>query len=284
MAIIGDDISDEQALELLGSALAAAPSARRQRIAEKFFLAALGSIPWVGGFISAAASVCADEANEHRNGLQTRWLEEHAEKLKELQLALAKVVARFNDFGEDVQARLESEEYLRLVRKAFRAWDQADTQDKRLAIGNLISNAAGTRLCSDDVIRLFLDWLTVFHESHLAVIRAIYKQGGITRLEIWESTYGVLPREDSAEADLFKMLIRDLSTGNVIRQARDTDAHGRFLKKPRGRTRGQISMTTTMKSAFDDTDQYVLTELGSQFVHYAMTEETRRVGGGSGAT
>ena len=248
---------------------------------EKFFLAALGSIPWVGGFISAAASVRSDEANERRNSLQTKWLEEHAEKLKELQLALAQIVARFDDFGEAAQERIESDEYLRLVRKAFRVWDQADTQEKRRAIGNLISNAAGTRLCSDDVLRLFLDWLTLFHESHLAVVRAIYKQSGITRFEIWQTTYGALPREDSAEADLFKMLIRDLSTGNVIRQVRETDAHGRFLKRPTGRPRGTVSNTTTMKSAFDDTEQYVLTELGSQFVHYAMTEETRRVGGGS---
>jgi hypothetical protein len=45
-----------------------------------------------------------------------------------------------------------------------------------------------------------------------------------------------------------------------------------------------VSKTTTMKSAFDDTDQYVLTELGSQFVHCAMTEETRRVGGGNDPT
>lgn len=28
----------------------------------------------------------------------------------------------------------------------------------------------------------------------------------------------------------------------------------------------------TMKSSFDDSDPYVLTELGKQFVHYVMTE------------
>jgi hypothetical protein len=32
-----------------------------------------------------------------------------------------------------------------------------------------------------------------------------------------------------------------------------------------------------MESAFEDSKQYVLTELGSQFVHYAMTETTRRI-------
>lgn len=272
------DLNDEQALELLQSALAAAPSARRQRIAEKFFLAALGSIPWVGGFISAAASVRADEAGERRNSLQTKWLEEHAEKLKALQFALAEIVARFNAFGDDVQARIESEEYLLLVRKAFRAWDQADTQQKRRAVCNVIANSAGTRLCSDDVVRLFLDWLNLYQEFHLAVIRAIYAQQGITRYEIWETTYGELPKENSAEADLYRLLVRDLSTGGVIRQARETDANGRFLRRPRGRTRASTSKTT--ESAFEDTKQYVLTELGSQFVHYAMTEETRRVSEG----
>lgn len=34
-----------------------------------------------------------------------------------------------------------------------------------------------------------------------------------------------------------------------------------------------------MKSAFEDTKQYVLTELGSQLVHYAMTEVTLRIAG-----
>lgn len=32
-----------------------------------------------------------------------------------------------------------------------------------------------------------------------------------------------------------------------------------------------------MASAFDDEDQYVLTALGQQFVHYAMTELTPKI-------
>ena len=34
-----------------------------------------------------------------------------------------------------------------------------------------------------------------------------------------------------------------------------------------------------MKSAFDDKEQYVLTELGKQFVHYTMDELVSRIGG-----
>ncbi len=40
-----------------------------------------------------------------------------------------------------------------------RAWDRADTDDKRRFVANLVSNASGTQLTSDDVIRLFIDWL-----------------------------------------------------------------------------------------------------------------------------
>ena len=83
------------------------------------------------------------------------------------------------------------------------------------------------------------------------------------------------PREDSAQADVYRLLIRDLSTGGVIRQHRETDASGQFIKKStRGRSR---SSSRVMTSAFDDTEPYELTELGSQFVHYTMNEVTPRI-------
>jgi hypothetical protein len=62
-------------------------------------LAALGSIPWVGGFISAMASAQADEASLLTNVLQSKWLEEHAEKIKELQAALGQIMSRFEALG-----------------------------------------------------------------------------------------------------------------------------------------------------------------------------------------
>jgi hypothetical protein len=127
------------------------------------------------------------------------------------------------------------------------------------------------------VIRLFLDWLNLYHEAHFAVIKQIYSNPSITRCEIWEAVYGDTPREDSAEADLFKMLIRDLSTGGVVRQARDTNEMGEFLKRRRAPRRNSSS---TMESAFEDTKPYVLTELGKQFVHYTMNETVKRLGAG----
>lgn len=76
------------------------------------------------------------------------------------------------------------------------------------------------------------------------------------------------------EADLFKMLIRDLSTGGVIRQYRPTDYYGNFVKQKRTKA----PSSGTLKSAFDDQEQYVLTSLGQNFVHYTMNELNTKIG------
>ncbi|MGD0619724.1 MAG: hypothetical protein ABSB67_18915, partial [Bryobacteraceae bacterium] len=255
----------------------ASPSDRRRCI-EKFISAALGSIPWVGGFLSAAAALRVEQSSIRTNNLQTQWLEEHAKKLANLRATLEMIVTRFENLGAMIDERIQTEEYLDLVRHAFRVWDEAATEEKRRYVGNVVANAAGTRLCSDDVLRLFLDWLTLYHESHFAVIRTIYNKLGITRFEIWDQIYGELPREDSAEADLFRFLIRDLSTGGVIRQDRDTNQAGQFLRKPR--PKGRFPASATMESSFEDTKPYVLTGLGEQFVHYTMNEVVQRIAAG----
>jgi hypothetical protein len=249
----------------------------RRRLMEKFVLAALGSIPWVGGFISAAASMRTDERSQKKDALQTQWLEEHSKKMEELAGTLETVCQRFDAMGEQIDERIQSEDYLTLVRESFRAWDQAATEEKRRYVRNLISNAAGTHLCSDDVVRLFIDWLNLYHEVHFAVIREIHQNPGSSRYEIWSALHGELVREDSAEADLFKLIIRDLSMGGVIRQERETTANGQFVRKKPKRSRPGHA-PTTMESAFDDTKPYVLTELGRQFVHYTMNEVVQRLG------
>jgi hypothetical protein len=94
-------------------------------------------------------------------------------------------------------------------------------------------------------------------------------------MEIWMGVHGARVREDSAEADMFKLIIRDLSTGSVIRQHRERDCHGNWIKKTRPPRRGQSSQT--MKSAFDEEEEYELTELGTQFVRYTMDEVMPRI-------
>jgi len=256
--------------------LVANQTSRKRRVVTKFFLAAIGSIPWVGGFLSAAAGLKADEQTARTDDLQTQWLEAHQSKISDLGSTLSEIEERFEKLGPEVKQRVESEEYLALVRQAFRTWDQSDTAEKRRYAANLIINAAGTRVCSDDVVRLFLDWLELYHEVHFAVIREIFKNPGSSRYEIWSSLYGsALPREDSAEADLFKLMIRDLSTGGVLRQERDTNSLGQFVRKQPAKRR--VGMPSTLESAFEDTKPYVLTGLGQQFVHYTMNEVVTRL-------
>ena len=264
--------------------LTKAPPSGRWRAAEKFLLAAIGSIPWIGGYLTAAASIRDDLKNERRDALQTKWLEEHEGKIGELGDTLHTMEERFEALGPEVEERIQSPEFLTLVRGAFKAWDEAETQEKREYSANLIVNAAGTRVCSDDVVRLFIDWIELYHEVHFAVMRQIFQHPGSTRLDIWIGIYGEnIPREDSAEADLYKLMIRDLSTGGVIRQERDVNILGQFVRK-RPQRRAPGTAATTMETAFEDTKAYVLTELGKQFVHYTMNSVVTRVGSGSGAT
>ena len=44
----------------------------------------------------------------------------------------------------------------------------------------------------------------------------------------------------------------------------------------------KLNVVSTMKSAFEATEPYILTELGKQFVHYAMTEIVPRIGSKEG--
>lgn len=233
-------------------------------------MAALGGIPWVGSVLSATAALSAENEQGNTNQIMFLWVKEHEQKLKELAATLNDIYGRFSSFGDDINARLESPEYLTLVRKTFREWDQAETHEKKEMFKKLITNSGVITLAQDDLVRLFLEWIEKYHEFHFAVIREIYKTRGITRGGIWERIRGEEPREDSAEADLFKLLIRDLSTGSVIRQEKEVNSIGQFVRKTRSKGGGHSS--SVHESAFEDTKPYVLTELGAQFLHY-VTED-----------
>jgi hypothetical protein len=273
-------MSEDSAIQLVENELMrrleALEPTRRQRIARKLLSAALGAIPWLGGFLAARIAYKEEGGQLEVNRLNKEWMAEHENRFLTLGEDLATLTARLETLGDSVAEQVESDAYLALVRKAFRVYDQADTSDKRKFVCRLLANAAATSLTEDDIIRLLLDWLEHFHEAHFMVIREIYQRPGATRGEMWSRIKGPMPREDSAEADLFKLLIRDLSTGGIIRQHRDKDYYGNFVKKQRPKgPRG--SATATMKSAFDDEEEYELTELGRQFVHYVFTEIVQRL-------
>lgn len=232
---------------------------------------ASGAIPLAGGLLSAIASAWSEKEQERVNAFLHHWLKMLKAEMEEKERTILEIMARVDISNEDTARRVESPEYQALLRKAFRDWAGAESDEKRKLIRNLLANAAGATLASDDVIKLFLDWIARNSEFHFAVIGAIYNNAGITRGEVWRHLGRPPVREDSSDADLFKLLFRDLSTGGIIRQHRETDYAGNFIAK-QSRKPAPKGMARTMKSAFDDEEQYELTALGEQFVHYAMND------------
>jgi hypothetical protein len=237
---------------------------------------ASGATPFLGGVLSAIAGAWGEAEQEHVNNMLRQWIQMLDDELREKGKTIAEVVARLDMKDEEVTKRIESNEYQAILKKAFRNWSSVDSENKRQKIRNILANAASSTLASDDVIKLFIDWIDTYSDFHFEVVGEIYRSNGVSRGGMWRNLGKPQVREDSAEADLFKLLIRDLSTGSVIRQYRETDYHGNFLKRETPRAaKGEGSRT--MESAFDEQKGYELTDLGKQFVHYAMTEITPRI-------
>lgn len=241
-------------------------------------MAALGILPWIGSILGAVATLSSENEQGETNRLLYLWIKEHELKLKELSLLLQSVFARFDAFGDRIKARVESDEYISLVRKSIKMWDHAETMEKKEMLRKIITNAGGISIVQDDWVRMFLEWIEEYHELHFKVIGEIHRNPGISRRQMWLNIKGIIPRDDSAEADLFKLLIDDLTRGRVIRQRREVNAVGQFYKKSHQR---RSSSSDFMESPFDTEDPYVLTELGSGFVSYVMNELNVQIESGS---
>ena len=230
-----------------------------------------GAIPFAGGVFSAIAGAWSEGEQEKVNRFFEHWVRMLQDELREKEATIIDIMSRLDLQDEEISKRVESKEYQSLVKKTFREWAAAESEDKRTYIRNILSNAAATQVSSDDVVRMYIDWIGQYSEMHFQVIGAIYNSDGITRGEIWRKIGKGQVREDSADADLYKLLFRDLSTGGIIRQHREVDRFGNFIPKQTQR-RPKGSGPKPPVSAFDENEGYDLTGLGRQFVHYAMTE------------
>ncbi len=236
-----------------------------------------GAVPFAGGVFGAAAGAWSESEQDRLNKAFHAWMKLQEREVREIAITMMEILHRLDLKDEQIHQRIQSPEYQALVRKAFRDWAAAESEEKRCLVRKLLCHAAYTRICSDDVVTLFIEWIRKFNELHFRVIREIHKAPGATRADIWEQIHGEDVRENSAEADLFKLLISDLSIGHVIRQHRPTDTAGNFYKATRP-NRSPRRGTKVMTSAFDDDKEYELTELGKQFVHYTMDEIIPKIG------
>lgn len=232
-----------------------------------------GAVPYAGGLISAIKGAYQDKQQEKANAFLYNWISMLQDEIKEKQQTILEIMSRLNFQDEKIADKVSSTDFQSLSKKAFREWGAAESEQKRIYIRNILSNTAvdASETYSYDVIRMFLDWIKNYSELHFRIMETIYNQPeGISRFEIWEKLGRQRVREDSAEADLFRLVIRDLSTGGIIRQHRNVTYDGQFLKQRS--VIGKSSASTTMESAFELSKKYELTNLGKDFVHYAMLE------------
>ena len=241
----------------------------------KIILSALGGMPVVGSLIGAVGTAWSEHDQRQYQKLLVSWLKLQEEEMIEFGHTLAEVLLKIDQTDELVSQRIQSQDYLSLVKRCIHDLNTAESNNKRALIRNLLVNASAVeQLCSDDVIRMFIKWIDTYNEPHFRIIREINREPGLTRYEIWERIHGSKVREDSAEADLFKLLVHELSLGMIIRQYREKDTNGNFKKQPIKRPIvRKATHDRLLTSAFDDDKKYHLTELGSWFVHYTMNEE-----------
>lgn len=247
----------------------------------RFVMAVLGVLPWFGPLLAAGSAAYGEKKQEVHNLLLTRWMQEHEQRLQNLQTGLATIINRVKSLGEDAEKKLNEEGFLKLARRAYRAWDKAQSSEKRKLFERLLINAAGTHLCSKDMVRLFIDWIDRYDETHFRIIAAIHTcgDGNLTRLGIWLRTSGEeVPREDSSQADLYRLLIHDLSVGHVIRIERAIAPDGnRIRQKPSGKRKRGVAANQFLQSSFEDKKRYELTQLGKEFVHYVLNDAVPRL-------
>lgn len=133
----------------------------------RFALACLGGVPVVGGVFGGVAGGWSEKEQNHYNRVFASWLRLQEDELKEIAQTIAEILSRLNLNNENIQKRIESPEYLSLLKKCFRDWSAAESEQKRVFIRNLLINAAAHKLCSDDVVRMFIKWIDIYSDFTL---------------------------------------------------------------------------------------------------------------------
>ena len=145
---------------------------RRGAKIARFILGVLGGVPLAGGVFGATSGAWSEADQERAKKIFRTWLQLHDDEMQEIAQTLAEVLVRLDLAEESISERVSSPEFLSLVKKCFRDWSAAESEEKRKLIRELLSNAASCSLCSDDVIRLFIEWIGKYSEAHFKVIRA----------------------------------------------------------------------------------------------------------------
>ena len=103
------------------------------------------------------------------------------DEIREKEQTIVEITSRLDLHDQKISDRITSTSFQSLLKKSFREWPAAESEDKRILLRNLLSNAAASSISSDDVVRLFIDWLGTYSPFHFEVVAAIYNSSGISR-------------------------------------------------------------------------------------------------------
>ena len=117
-----------------------------------------GLIPFVGGVFSAAAGMWSEAEQERLNSFFKHWFEMLRAEATEKQRTIIEIAQRLDLHDETIADRVSNDEFQSLLRKGFRDWPGAESEEKRILIRNILANAGATRIVSDDVVKLFMAW------------------------------------------------------------------------------------------------------------------------------
>lgn len=146
----------------------------------------LGAVPFAGGLFSAMAGYWGEQEEAKANEFLRNWISMIQDEIKEKEKTIIKIMSRVDMHDKAIQERITSDGFQSLLKKSFRELPAAESEEKRVLLRNLLSNAAASQVSSDDVVRLFLDWLNTYSPFHFEVMAAVYNSQGISRGQIWE--------------------------------------------------------------------------------------------------
>ena len=125
------------------------PSSRKiARFSRGALQAIGGAVPLAGGVFSAIAGVWSEGEQEKINRFFEYWVRMLQDELREKEETIIEILARLDLQDEEISARVESKEYQSLLKKTFRDWSGAESEEKRVYIRNILSNAAASQVSS----------------------------------------------------------------------------------------------------------------------------------------
>lgn len=90
-----------------------------------------GAIPFAGGIFSAIAGAWSEQEQEKINRFFQHWLKMLQDEFREKEETIVEIMARLDLHDEKISERIESKEYQSLLKKTFRDWAGAESEEKR---------------------------------------------------------------------------------------------------------------------------------------------------------